>query len=184
MTRLQKTAVLTKLVERLRERGSWSGETHIQKAVYFLQELLKVPLEFNFILYKHGPFSFDLREELGAAYADGLLKLKAQPLPYGPSIVSTPETGDLQSRFSKTLRIYERQIDFVADRLGVKKVSELEGLATALYIKFNGAEAGDPAQELHRLKPHITVKQAESFVDELELLLEEGIGLLSEIGSV
>lgn len=60
MERLNRAAVLLNLVETLRSKGSWASETHFQKAAYFLQELLRVPLEFEFILYKHGPFSFGL----------------------------------------------------------------------------------------------------------------------------
>ena len=66
MDRLQRASVLLALNEQLRAAGSWAGETHMQKATYFLQHLMGVPLAFDFILYKHGPFSFDLRDELTA----------------------------------------------------------------------------------------------------------------------
>lgn len=66
MKRLQRDAVILSLIENLRAKGSWCGETHIQKATYFVQELLRVPLEFEFVLYKHGPYSFDLSDELTA----------------------------------------------------------------------------------------------------------------------
>jgi hypothetical protein len=60
MNRLQRAVVLLSLLERLKERGSWCGETHLQKSAYFLQDMLSAPLGFDFILYKHGPFAFDL----------------------------------------------------------------------------------------------------------------------------
>jgi len=44
----------------------------------FLQDLMRVPLELEFILYKHGPFSFDLRSELTSLRADELVKLEPQ----------------------------------------------------------------------------------------------------------
>ena len=62
MKKSQRDAVLLSLVGEMINKGSWCGETHIQKAAYFLQVLLEVPLEFDFILYKHGPFSFDLSD--------------------------------------------------------------------------------------------------------------------------
>lgn len=55
MNRTQRQAILLALIQRLREKGSWCGETHIQKSAYFLQELLGVPLDLNVIFYKHGP---------------------------------------------------------------------------------------------------------------------------------
>ena len=61
MNRLEKANLLVRLTERLRANKSWAGETHLQKATYILKRVLGVPVEFDFILYKHGPFSFDLR---------------------------------------------------------------------------------------------------------------------------
>ena len=37
-----------------------------QKAVYFLQEIFDVPTGIEYILYKHGPYSFDLTADLTA----------------------------------------------------------------------------------------------------------------------
>ena len=88
MDRLKRAALITKLVDRLREENSWCGETHVQKAVYFLQTLFNAPTDFEFILYKHGPFSFDLRDELTSLRADEVLALEVQ-LPYGPRIFTT-----------------------------------------------------------------------------------------------
>ena len=76
MERIKNITILLQLIESLRKNGSWCGETHIQKAIYSLQQLKGVPLNFNFVLYKHGPFSFDLRDELTAMRADGLIAFK------------------------------------------------------------------------------------------------------------
>src|SRR5712692_9118533 len=105
MRRLQRIVILADLASRLGKYGSWCGETHLQKATYFLQELGKVPLGYSFVLYKHGPFSFDLRDELTAMRADGLLELRPQP-PYGPSLVPTERASEFARRFPKTLGKY------------------------------------------------------------------------------
>ena len=52
MERLLVAALLLRLIQAQKEEGSRGGETHIQKAVYFLQELMQVPLNFRFILYR------------------------------------------------------------------------------------------------------------------------------------
>ena len=57
-------AAISRLVEVMRAIGSWAGETHVQKCVYFMQGLLEVKMEYDFVLYKHGPYSFDLHNEL------------------------------------------------------------------------------------------------------------------------
>ena len=78
MNRTQRQAILLTLIQQLRDNGSWCGETHIQKSAYFLQELLGVPLELNVIFYKHGPYSFDLGDEVTALRCDLLLSLQSR----------------------------------------------------------------------------------------------------------
>ena len=51
MKRRQREAIVAAIDQRMAERGSWCGETHLQKAVYFLQTLLDVPTDFGYILY-------------------------------------------------------------------------------------------------------------------------------------
>jgi len=162
MDRLRRDAILVRLIEALRDHGSWCGETHVQKAAYLLQEMAGVQIDFEFILYKHGPFSFDLRDELSAMRADGFVSLRVQD-PYGPSIVPEPAAAVLRKRFPKTLREQEPRIRFVADRLKDKRVVELERLATAFYVSQEAAGESNPTaltEKIHRLKPHIPVADA------------------------
>lgn len=49
MEGLQRAAVVFSLIDALSAAGSWCGETHIQKATYFLQEMLDVQLGYDFI---------------------------------------------------------------------------------------------------------------------------------------
>jgi len=102
MKRMQQDAVLLSLINEMKAKGSWCGETHIQKAAYFLQALMQVPMSFKFILYKHGPYSFDLSDEVTALRADRLLEYKTR-LPYGPSLFPTKEGQEFLIRYPKTL---------------------------------------------------------------------------------
>lgn len=163
MNRMQRGALLLLLIEKLKEHGSWCGETHIQKASYLLQEMAGVPLEFEFIPYKHGPFSFDLSDEIMAMRADNLMRLCPQPYPYGPSILPGEGSEALKDRFPKTVKNYNLQAGFVAEIIGNKKADELERLATALYVtreEKTDADLEYRAQRIHDLKPHITLDEA------------------------
>jgi hypothetical protein len=176
MNRLQRAALLTELADRLRQQGSWCGETHLQKATYFLQTLILVPTGYDFILYKFGPFSFDLAEELTALRADGLMELRAQPAPYGPSLLATPRSVEFRRGYPVTLGKYVDAVGFVARSLGDKGVAELERLATALYVTRAGdaaAPAAQRAQRLHELKPHVTLPQALEAVHELDRIAQQ-----------
>ena len=178
MDRLPQAAIITKLAQRLREHGSWCGETHLQKATYLLQELLEVPTGFDFILYKHGPYSFDFSDEISSLRADGLLTLQPQPAPYGPRFAPAPISERLHASFPKTLAKYDEQIEFVAKALGGKRVDELEHLATAYFVtkqetsKHNGS-VQSRAECLNQLKPHVSVQAATKAVEEIDRLIDQ-----------
>ncbi len=161
MNRTQRQAILLALIRLLRENGSWCGETHIQKAAYFLQELLGVPLDLNVIFYKHGPYSFDLADEITALRGDLLLSVQSRE-PYGPSLWPTENAQKLLDRFPTTLAAYDSALRFVAERLGGKNVASLERLATALYVlrQMPSPARETLAREIHRLKPHVPYEDA------------------------
>ena len=173
MNRLQVAALLTHLIHRMRDHGSWCGETHVQKSTYLAQQLAGVPLGFDFILYKHGPFSFDLRDELTSLRADGLLHLEPQRFPYGPKFKITDDAHRLQRKFPKTIKKHLDALEFVAERLAEKQVDELERLATALFAKsyFGDMDDHERAAWINQKKPHVSVDDALGAlaeVDELE----------------
>jgi len=177
----QNRAVLLALIDSLHEEGSWCGETHIQKAAFFLKTLATVPIDFDFILYKHGPFSFDLHDELSVMRGYGLVDLEVS-YPYGPRIVSTEMGKSFQTRFPKTITQYEKHVGFIAEKLGSKGVVELERLATAYYLtlKTSGDSPEKRAKAIVELKPHISLESAKEAVFEVdEVISEVNEGLLS-----
>jgi len=180
MDRLRKAALLTRLIEQLRQKGSWCGETHVQKATLFLQDLMRVPLGFEFILYKHGPFSFDLRSELTSLRADELVKLEPQS-GYGPRIATTDRSDYIQGLYSKTLEKYDARISFVTEKLGRRRVSDLERLATAFYVTErmdSHPSVDERAAKLTALKPHVGQDEAMEAVAEVDRIIAEGDLLL------
>lgn len=174
MNNARRTAIVSALANRLASQGSWCGETHLQKATYFLEELKGVPLGFGFTLYKHGPYSFDLRDHLAAMRADSYLEVKPRPYPYGPSLVPTTRAQSLITR-SAAVERYRGLIDWVAATVGGRPVSELERLTTALYIKLRMPEATETerAKQIHELKPHVSYLEAVDAVNEIEKLASQ-----------
>ncbi len=182
MKRLKRSAIVLSLIEKLREKGSWCGETHIQKTTYFLQKLLKVPLGFNFILYKHGPYSFDLSDELMAMRADMLVQLKSQQ-PYGPSIVPGPTSKQLKRLFPKTLLKYESKVYFIANQLANYGVADLERIATAFFIAnesdMSTTTTQQMATKINKIKPHISTEEALKALETESKLTTEAKELLA-----
>ena len=170
MKRLQRDAVLVSLIQNLKQRGSWCGETHVQKTAFFLQELTSVPLGFEFILYKHGPYSFDLSAAVMQMRADAIVRI-VPTYPYGASLELDDGGSQLLSNFPKTTKRYENQVGFVAYRLATKTVAELERVSTALFIRLqHGDEQSGSfcARELHKIKPHIPIDKARVAVKECD----------------
>ncbi len=173
MSGLERDALLLDLIDQLRERGSWAGETHVQKATYFLQELTRVPLGFDFIMYKYGPYSFDLHDELTAMQANRLLGLKPQ-LPYGPTLWPGEMSPVLKKRFRETIDRYQSEVRFIAEKLGQKRVAELERLSTALFVaKEFPTQKGLREDYLVSFKPHITKPDAALAFRELDQIEDE-----------
>jgi hypothetical protein len=170
MNTVQRAAIVTRLVRKMREKGSWCGEAHLQKVLYLAQELLAVPTGFDFILYKHGPFSFDLQDKLTALRADKLLKVEPQQRPFGPRLATTKRSAEIESLLPKTLGALEKRLDFIVDKIQGKGVADLERLATALYvIKQYGSctTLDDRAVKLHKLKPHVSLPDAQSALEQV-----------------
>lgn len=143
MKQMQRYVILIRLIELLREGRCWCGETRIQKAAFFLQEMAGCPTGFDFIMHKHAPFSFDLSDELAAMQACGMVSLQMEDPDYGPSIVPTLEAEKLCEQSLNTPQ--DNRIAFVANLLSGKSVVELEWLATAFFRIRVTASAAAPA---------------------------------------
>jgi hypothetical protein len=170
MEGLHRASLLLALNEELRKNESWAGETHMQKATFVLQELMNVSLDFDFVLYKHGPFSFDLRDELTSMRAQGFLRLEPQ-YPYGPTLVAGEKSELLRSTFRQAVEQYLPSIRFVSERLGSKTVAGLERTATALYLTLRNPGETDRVRQLTTLKPHIPLQEAQVAVSEVDEMI-------------
>ena len=174
MKESQREVLVLDFVRRLKNAGSWCGETHIQKSTYFLQEFMEVPLGFNFIFYKHGPFSFDLNDQLTALRGNGLVELRSHE-PYGPHLHASASADEYLELFPMTIGRYESAMDFVVSMLASKNVAELERLSTALYVRLEMPDEADAARarRIHRLKPHVSIKEALDALREVETFEQE-----------
>ena len=172
---LRGRAVVAELIRRMQDAGSWSGETHVQKSMYLVNSLLGVPMEYEFVLHRYGPYSFDLHDDLIDMAAAGLLEMESHP-PYGPSLKPTERAAKVIARFPRTMKRYEKELSFVADSLGEENVNSLERLATALYVTKKSDHPNDVetrARDLRTLKPHVALEDARQAVKRIDQLAED-----------
>lgn len=157
MTRMIEFVLVGGIVQSLNSIGSWSGETHIQKTSYIAKHIKNVPLESDFTLYKHGPFSFDLNTVLNQMRSQNLFTVT----PIGNYGSSFELNKKLWSALNKAANgafdRYAERVQFVCEKLGRKGVAELERITTAVYVALNFPELTpkERVKKLTELKPHI-----------------------------
>ncbi len=174
LTPREQHCLIAAMVERMRESDGWAGETHIQKGLYFWKTLCGVPFSYSFILYKHGPYSFDLHNDMGRMIADRILKLEPR-YPYGPSFLPGQLATILTKRCEETLKRHRGSMAFIVKSIGNLDVRTLERYATALYVikghlGINDTELG---RMITKLKPHISSEQASEALRAVRTLVDE-----------
>ena len=131
LSEMRRYVVLLKLLEEFKKRRSRCFETHFQRGKYFLQQMMGVPLGYDFYIYRQSPYADDLNDEFTGMRADRYVAVK--PLSeYGPSLFPTDSGLALFDRYSKTLERDESAIQFVADRLARIDVLRLGRTGAAL----------------------------------------------------
>jgi uncharacterized protein YwgA len=168
MNDLQRSAIVATLIKECRARKAFCGETMVQKSVFVLQELLDVPLKFDFALYIYGPFSFELQQHLWSMMADDMLVVR--PMEYGSTFETGEQVAYLEKHNAAPIQQHRGAIDFVLERLAGRGVKQLERLATALYFtKTSGETSVDGrAAMIREVKPHITADEARKAVEEVD----------------
>lgn len=168
---LQKHRLILAVVEALNAVDSWTGKTHIQKAMALLLARARIEMPFTFVLYKHGPFSFDLRDEIG--FMKSYLGLSSQSvLGFGEKI----QPGENQGFIKESAQLSDaalEEIKAVCEFVNGRPAAELEKLATAAWIRSqeNIEETEQVAQRLHQLKPHISLPEARAACTEVARIL-------------
>jgi hypothetical protein len=162
-------AIVGEIIEQLQRYGSWCGETHIQKTAFVAKEVCQLPLSATFVLYKHGPYSFDLNGILTSMRADRVLSLVPQGK-YGPSFRVESSMGAVFKRYQDQIGKLRPNIERAAQFLGSKNVADLERVATAIYVSRRSASLPREARamELNRVKPHISLPAALSAIEEAD----------------
>jgi len=163
----EKLGLLSSMVRKLNQADSWTGRMHIQKFVYFAQELLALPPDYEFILYQRGPYSFDLDTEIRSLRSIGAVEITLRPPPYGPTYSSTVLGEALDKRSAVDARTDDKLTE-LANVLGPKPARDLELLATTLYVLREGPQSdqGVVARVLS-LKPQFPKDEAEKALQEV-----------------
>lgn len=160
-------------IENLRMAHSWTGRTHVQKTLYLVKETVIRNLPFEYVLYRHGPYSFDVDRELEEMLSYEAISLMSKG-EYGPTLF--PGSGAvIVTRESNMQEDQLQGIDEIASFVGDRDVIKLEALATAMWIRCREA-IGDNSgvlQRLSELKPHLEDAVASKGVEDSGVLMKK-----------
>lgn len=138
-----------------------------------VSEAAGASLPFTFVLYKHGPYSFDLAAELQQMKSYDALVSEARS-PFGETI----RPGGTAAFVNEQAKLTDSEViavQHVCDFIGTKGVTELERLATAAWIRSreNIRDTANVAARLNVLKPHVGKESAAQADFELGKLLSQ-----------
>jgi hypothetical protein len=184
MERLARHALVAELVRAMGEAGSWCGRTHVQKTLFAFQALFQPEpgLQSPFRLYMHGPYSFQLDDDLTEMEFYGALERDRQP-PYGQRYGVRPGAETLRQRFGNGVDRWLLPLRFVAREVATRTARELEALATLIFVATDereGLRDAAPGQQLaylRRLKPHLSEAEVNAARAEYQRLLGASRGL-------
>lgn len=176
MDKTDRRALVLALVDALRNAGSWCGETHVQKSLYILQSLGHVSTDFEFILYKHGPFSFELQEYFHTLRGDDLIGAVPSSFQFGTSLVVTEQGKRIEALRPQLIAKYAESFKKISNKLGKRSVRDLERIATAVYVTEElGADKSkkERAEKITEYKKHVPYAEAVQAIEEFEALAKE-----------
>ena len=159
---IRRLAAIQSIVEQSKD----SGKTKVQKIIYFLQEGLRVPLQYRFRMHHHGPFSDEIDSGISALHSAGYIEVSHDTEGFGYHI--TPVLGK-QFPWDNELAKFRVEMIMEIDALSVLGASDLELLAT---VHFVHNLLKDPSKEkvldnVARLKPKFNRQIIQSAYDQL-----------------
>jgi len=131
--------------------------------MYIAQDLAKGNFGYKYIMYKHGPYSFDLKNELSGMKASNMIEYTFPREEYGPGIEVTKFGDRVFKTHQEDIEKYHRINEFVSSWLAASDVTQLEKLATAYFVTQRNPREPlmERAKRISGLKPHVDLVAAE-----------------------
>ena len=148
------------------------GKTAMMKYLFLLQQVYKVPLNYDFEIYTFGPYSSEVMGDIDFANSFNVISIEAVTYPsghmgYNINAKNNPIREDSDNS-------YEKEIDALLELFGEKNAKELELLTTIVYLyrnaKINSWDLSREviAQDVYEIKPHFNFNAIEEGYDSLE----------------
>jgi uncharacterized protein len=151
-------------------QGNETGRTALMKLAYFAQELKRVPLGYNFILYSYGPFDSSVLSDLDIAQTMTAVNVRVN---YHGRGLRISDHRPPRTEADKEIARYSGAIEEIVERFGLLKPSELELLSTLVYVDRNAEDKNRTPtfdrliENTHEIKSHFSKSTIKAKAEEL-----------------
>lgn len=169
----ERYGIVAAVVRALHPRSPQLGKTVLQKVVYLLQDLARVPVGYRFEFYTYGPFSVELLQDLDLVEGLGGVKIhRVVSLMGGFDIVPGDRADDLIRKAGDRLegRGGNDAISQVVEDYGRLSARDLELRATIVYVVRGLERSGKAVDKKHvsklvgNLKPRFHSQEIETAI--------------------
>lgn len=142
---MSRSAWILHAIDLLNKHDSWCGRIHIHKLLYLTHRLLHADLPFSFQLYRFGPYSFDLDNDLRALTSFGIVEQQLRSEAYGPTHRPMANWHSI-SELQEIPPAEKDKLAKMAELIGDSPSGELELVATCLWGEVDQLISGDDAK--------------------------------------
>jgi len=167
-------ALIVLLTEKMQESRQRLGKTALQKLIYLLQTVFKVPVGYQYSLYIHGPFCSELMDDLDYVSCIGGVVITMDQGYNGYSISLSHKAALIKNKAQEFLTTYEPQIEKLLAEFGSMRVRDLELRSTIVFVDRDAVTSSrkmtrnDFIQEIKSIKPHFSYEEIKEAMEELE----------------
>jgi hypothetical protein len=133
------------------------GKTGMMKIMYLLQQVYKVPLEYNFSIYTYGPFDDSVLAYINATERDGLVDINRNPSSGGVSSYEISATPNFTNMLSEPYTPAIHELKKIFTGYNARKW-ELSSTIVFVYVVHARCQpyvkSDDVCDRVHKLKPH------------------------------
>ena len=139
------------------------GKTAMMKLIFLLEEVYRVPLEYEYEIYTYGPYCSEVADDVEIANLSGYLAITVEEFSSGHigyHLDPTDKAKELVDLEKDFLLRYNKEFLEVMDLFSEKTVKELELLTTIVYLYSNyrknnwAFSENEIIDDVNAIKPH------------------------------
>jgi len=175
MERNQRIKLLLHIIDKLHSKGDRNGETNIQKLAYFIIKAKLAPLDYDYVLYNYGPYSFQLKDDLTYIEESRMVCKEPDSSGFGFKYIPNYEMDFVDETLKETR--FQSKIDQLIIKFRQIPAKNLGLIATYMYIYDKNQDIDDEnlINAVHNIKPMFNKFELENMLKEHNDLIKGNI---------